>query len=128
MQLQAGDLQLYLKKDSGTRVLCEVCKRFQKNTFFIEHLRWLLLTFHFYIQSKHRHTSGFLTFSGWYKGSIDLHLAKMWHIFGHATIKKFCLIGWAMVCMFVVFHNNDPLISGLFKYIWPFSRYQVLKG
>ena len=31
------DLQLYLKKGSGTHVFCEFCKIF-KNTFFTEHL------------------------------------------------------------------------------------------
>ena len=37
LKLQASDLQLYLKRGSGTGVSCEFCKTF-KNTFFTEHL------------------------------------------------------------------------------------------
>ena len=45
IQLQVSGLQLFLKKETLTQVFfCEIFEIF-KNTFFTEHLRWLLLVF-----------------------------------------------------------------------------------
>ena len=43
IKLQAFRAATFLKRDHNTGVSCEYCKLF-KNSFFIENLRWLLLT------------------------------------------------------------------------------------
>ena len=94
IQLQVSGLQLFLKKETLTQVFfCEIFEIF-KNTFFTEHLRWILLAF--WLRKVYRiciYLFNFIFFFSLFKVSIYIHFGiyisceSFMFLFSKLTIK-----------------------------------------